>query len=642
MARTARCPSCGAPVEFRSVASILAVCDYCCSTLVRDGDALKNLGRMAELIEDRSLVQRGAEGRWLGAHFVVVGRIQYRYAAGMWNEWHLLFDDGRSGWLSEVAGDCVLALPRRVGEALPAFASLQPGGEVPLDGVAYRVTNVLTAECIAGEGELPFVVGAGYPAPVADLRNEDGGFATLDYSDDAERPLVFVGASVDFAGLAWSGLREPAALPNPTLRTRAFACPSCGAPLAVTHANIASVGCGSCGALIDPADETLAVIARASLATKVEPLLPLGATGTLRGAAVEIVGFMRRRMSVDGVAYRWSEYLLLGPDGAVQWLTEYQGHWNLASVLKRTVRAGPQTVQLDGGTYKHFQAYDAHVDYVVGEFPWRVSLDEAAHVEDYVAPPRLLSRETSATDDTWTLAEYLDAAELVAAFKLDDALASPVGVFANQPNPHEAGHRQVCGRFWRFALVAAAIHAAMLGVAPGGMLLQQDFDFGPRDDDAKLTREFRLPSPTQRLEVEHDTNLDNNWIGIGLTLVNKDTGQAWQAAREFGAYSGVEDGERWSEGSRTDAVVFADLPAGTYVLAEEADMDANARPVHARVRIAQPGPRWSSLAVLLGVLALFPIYTRTRRAGFEIKRWADSDHPIVTSGNDDSDGSGDD
>ena len=37
---TAPCPGCGAPVEFKSAQSIYAVCPYCQSTVVRDGDTL--------------------------------------------------------------------------------------------------------------------------------------------------------------------------------------------------------------------------------------------------------------------------------------------------------------------------------------------------------------------------------------------------------------------------------------------------------------------------------------------------------------------------------------------------------------------------------------------------------------------------
>jgi len=108
MGKTARCPSCGAPVEFKSVASVLAVCDFCQSTLVRQGEELENLGKMAELLGDRSPLQRGAEGRWNGLHFGLIGRIQLKYDQGLWNEWHLLFDDGKSGWLSEAGGESIL------------------------------------------------------------------------------------------------------------------------------------------------------------------------------------------------------------------------------------------------------------------------------------------------------------------------------------------------------------------------------------------------------------------------------------------------------------------------------------------------------------------------------------------------------
>ena len=59
---------------------------------------------------------------------------------------------------------------------------------------------------IAGEGELPFPIGAGYEAPVADLIAPENLFATLDYSE--EKPLVFLGEYVDFDDLHLTGLRE--------------------------------------------------------------------------------------------------------------------------------------------------------------------------------------------------------------------------------------------------------------------------------------------------------------------------------------------------------------------------------------------------------------------------------------------------
>jgi hypothetical protein len=98
VAKSANCPSCGAAVVFRSAASIFAVCEYCNSTLVRHDQKLEDIGKMAALVEDRSPLQLGTEGRWQGLHFALIGRIQMRYSQGLWNEWHLMFDDMRTGF----------------------------------------------------------------------------------------------------------------------------------------------------------------------------------------------------------------------------------------------------------------------------------------------------------------------------------------------------------------------------------------------------------------------------------------------------------------------------------------------------------------------------------------------------------------
>jgi hypothetical protein len=60
----APCPGCGAPVDFKSAQSTHAVCGFCQSTVVRDGDKLKRLGKMAELFDDHSPLQLQASGVW--------------------------------------------------------------------------------------------------------------------------------------------------------------------------------------------------------------------------------------------------------------------------------------------------------------------------------------------------------------------------------------------------------------------------------------------------------------------------------------------------------------------------------------------------------------------------------------------------
>jgi hypothetical protein len=387
--------------------------------------------------------------------------------------------------------------------------------------------------------------------------------------------------------------------------------------------------------VLDTRHETVALLAKASAAVK-QPRLPLGSKGTLRGEAVEIIGYMRRCMFADGVSYCWGEYVCLGPDNTLLWLTEYDGHWNLARVASRALRV-VGNVRYDEEDFKHFQGYQARVEYVIGEFPWRVAIDESAQVDDYVAPPRMVSRERTQNEETWTVAEYVEPAEIAAAFALKTDLPKPVGVFANQPNPHEARHRSVCSLFWKVALAGFAIHLLLLLFGPGGTLLKQELSFAKNEDEPKVMPEFKLTGEANRLEIAHHAAITNNWLGLNMTLVNKDTGHAWQESREISRYEGVDGGESWSEGSRDAEIVFADLPAGTYVLAIEHDMDPNSGPLRSQLVVARPGPRWSSLILFWLALVPFPIWTRIRRGAFEVKRWAESDHPIVTSGDDGDD-----
>ena len=141
---SANCPTCGAPVLFKSSASFHGVCEFCRSTLVRHGGNLENLGRMADLLEDASPIRLGTEGRYKGVHFAVVGRIQLKYASGVWNEWHLLFDDIQLALLQRV--EQVVRLIRSKGVGV-YFCSQNPD-DIPdnvLGQLGNRIQHALRA-----------------------------------------------------------------------------------------------------------------------------------------------------------------------------------------------------------------------------------------------------------------------------------------------------------------------------------------------------------------------------------------------------------------------------------------------------------------------------------------------------------------
>ncbi len=625
--KTANCPSCGAPVVFRSSASVYAVCEFCRSTLLRDGEDLKNLGRMAELMDDPTLLRIGSEGTFRGLHFGVIGRIQLKHPAGLWNEWHILFDDARSAWLSEAGGEFVVSSQVPVNEAVPAFATLAPEMQVSVGGRRFTVSGLATARCIAGQGELPFKVDAGYDVNTADLRGGDR-FVTIDYSEIP--PLVFAGYPVKFDELKLTRLKESAAgTATPKVKARAFNCPHCAAPLTVHSGAIESVGCDSCGALIGIDNENVKLLAGAAQSLRFVPYLPLGSKGKLHDVEWEAIGFLRRSTRSGGVDYAWSEYLLFNEKEGFAWLTEYQGHWNFARTLSNppSVAPGLNTFRHQGETFRLFNSGKAEVTYVVGEFYWRVAVGESCLVEDYVCPPKMLSREVSDKEVSWSASEYLEAEALRAAFRIAATAPAQVGIFANQPNPLIERHRGIFRLFWKLALAATVVQLAFFFVFASHVVLKQQMVLSPHNEEATLsTQEFVLPSRARSLRVRHSTDVENNWVDITTTLVEKKTGEAYQGDQELSYYHGVDQGESWTEGSRDDSIAFSDIAPGTYYLTIEYDLGTDRKDaVLDTVEVVRNPVVWSNYVLVMVFLLLFPFYSRWRRNAFETRRWHESD-----------------
>ena len=637
MSKAASCPSCGAPVVFRASASIYAVCPFCRSTLVRQDKDLKNLGRMADLLEDNSLIQLGTEGQHHGLHFAVVGRIQLKYAAGFWNEWHILQDDGRSAWLSEAGGQYSVSYLRHAPEPVPDFSALQPGLPVTLWGREFTVTDLESARCIAGEGELPFKVDAGYDVNAADLR-EGERFATIDYSESP--PLVFAGEAVSFDALKLANLRgQTPYAGSGGLKVKAFACPKCAAPLAVHSEQIEVVACTSCGSIVDATDSNYRILAEAGRSLRIDPHIPLGGKGKLREVEWESIGFMRRQSVIESVTYEWSEYLLHQPKAGFAWLIESNGHWNLA----RTISALPVNVGGGSGTditwkgerFRLYSGATAKVSYVAGEFYWRVEVGEEVQAADYVAPPRMLSEERSEREVVWSLAEYLEPDEVWQAFKLKSAMPARIGIGANQPNPLTQTNRRNWSLLWKMSLAALAIQLVFMLLSPGARVYRDTLNFHAGDNESIDTPQFKLAKPVRDLAVSNRTDLSQNWLTLVLMLIEKDTGEAREATRELAYYSGSEGGEGWSEGTRDDKVHFGPLPAGTYYLTVDGETARGSPRVTSKLEIERDSPNWSNWILVQLFLALFPGLTLWRRNAFETRRWADSD--VAPAGEDASD-----
>jgi ribosomal protein S27E len=416
---------------------------------------------------------------------------------------------------------------------------------------------------------------------------------------------------------------------------RSVNCPNCGAATAVrTFGHAVNVVCQSCGSILDAANPGVTILQKYTEAVREEPLIPLGTRGKLLEVECEVVGFQVRQIVVEDVAYQWREYLLFNPYREFRYLTEYAGHWNVVSTINALPEGGPTP---DGSAprsyghqrYRHFQTAVAKTIFVLGEFPWQIRVGDTTTGSDYVAPPLMLSAEVDADKEvTWSWGRYVNGDEIWSGLSLPGKPPEPVGVFANQPSPFQGVNRSMWRNAGRLALLATLLWLAHLVSARGKQEFVQDFVFDSRtaQEASLVTPTFELDGHPAAVEIETATNLDNQWMFVGYALVNDETGQAFEVARDVSYYHGVEDGESWTEGSPTDAVALPSVPAGRYFLRIETEGDRTAAPIRYRVRVVRDVSTSLWFLVALVLIVVPPILGSRRAAAFEHRRWQESDH----------------
>lgn len=398
------CPSCGAPVQFKSHASVMAVCEFCRATVVKDEGSVRDLGKMSSVIEDYSRIQVGTEGRYGQRQFAVVGRIQLRYAAGMWNEWYLLFDDGSAGWLGDSSGMYVVTTEHPLGAQFPAFEMIRPGRSYDIGAGRFTASEKRVAECVGGQGELPFKVGQGWQAKVADFRQR-AAFATLDYSD-GDKPVLYVGTAVTLEQMQCQLLRDDeqikASAGKYRGRVESLSCPSCGNAVNYVPGLANNVLCQSCHSQLDTASAQVQVLAKGEQMERVRFTLPLGATGKISGKEHRVIGAMVRADEEDST---WTEYLLYSTSMGFLWLVETEDGWSRASVMPEWPLPGEPDeagVRVDAVRYGRDAQYSARVVYAAGAFNWQVKVGDTVRVSEFAHGQTRLAAELSDDELTWS------------------------------------------------------------------------------------------------------------------------------------------------------------------------------------------------------------------------------------------------
>ncbi len=428
------------------------------------------------------------------------------------------------------------------------------------------------------------------------------------------------------------------------MKTRAIECPSCGGSVELRgYSHSLSAVCIQCLSVIDTSHPQLTILKKFQEANRLRPLLPLGSRGRFGGKLYEIIGLQERQIVVDATAYSWTEYLLFNPYAGFRYLSVYRGHWNFIEAAKgypepAAQKLGKPGLRYLGERFAHFQTAEAETTFAMGEFPWRLEVGQRVTVKDYIAPPKLLSEEITADEVTYSVGVYQSGEEIAKAFGLATPLPAAQGVFANQPAPASnlGSVWATCGLLVAGLMVVILFFAAM---ARNEVVFDERFHYSSTDaESAKVTDTFELKGRTSNVEVASDTDLANDWMYLDMSLINVESGQAWDFGREIGYYSGRDSDGNWTEGSTKDSVTIPRVPAGKYYLRVDPDM-SNEGPhaVTYSLKVTRDVASYWLMWLVLPLLLIPPIWRTIARGSFETQRWAESDYASSSSDSSDDD-----
>jgi len=645
----ANCPSCGAPVEFKSGQSIVVICSYCRSAVARTDRELKDLGKVAELVETGSPLDVGLRGKWKDVPFELTGRAQLGHEmGGQWDEWYATFSNGWLGWLAEAQGRFYITFqyPIPEGVQLPSFEQLQLGQQVP--GLPWptplMVAETGRATALGAKGEIPYLLTPGATYYYADLSGADSAFGTLDYNETP--PLVFLGQQVTLADLGITTTRAPEREER-RVGAAQLSCPHCGGPLELRAPDKTErVTCPNCNSLLDVNQGQLQFL-KALEKPSFQPVIPIGTSGDVPEGKMTVIGAMSRSVTIEGTQYFWSEYLLYNPQIGFRWLVQSDEQWNYV----RAVPPGEVTESGKSAKYQHqyyrmFQDAQCNVECVLGEFYWKVEAGEKVRGVDYIRPPYMLSKEVSTvyvTDDggkqrrttgeiNWSLGTYVPVPQIEKAFSVS-GLPRPSNVAPNQPYKYGWIYK-----YWIIFLLITLLAGFFTFIVSGSTkeVFSQTVNFAPLPNEDGTQVFFSEPFQLEgrrNIEVVGESPVQNTWVYLEGDLINDETGVVQSFPIDISYYQGVEDGEAWSEGGQTDSAYTSSMPAGRYVLRLEGQWEKWQQPAVVTVKIEQNVPHgFNLLAALIG-LSIVPAIMVFYHISFERRRWSES----MFGGGDDSD-----
>lgn len=412
-------------------------------------------------------------------------------------------------------------------------------------------------------------------------------------------------------------------------------CPECGHAIPVLiSSDELYYGCSGCDIFfIKKENGWHEVLKRFKSDDRYEPVLPPGSTGVIEDVEWTVTAFMRKSEIEDGVAIKWSEYVL-HKAGEFATMVEMNGHWMFVRYLNQNfdvvkVSEEVYVTEYDNLQFELYHSYNFNVAYAYGAFDEDLRNLKNMHTWEYINPPCMLVNEVMNKKSEWFLGRYMDSDEVALLFSVQRGMMpGKVGVGLIEPSPFEARRKLIYS-------ITTVLFVLLLGVVLYLTFTRQNKEllssrFSTEKDTTGAVGSRRIiVSPSFNIdargpvELTFRSSLQNEWIEISASLVNESSGASYEFSKALEFYSGVDEGESWSEGSQEGTVFLSAIPAGRYHL-NISPLQGNDNPADFEVQVVRKDWIGSNAIFMILLIAGLPGLNYFFGSRFEQKRMSNA------------------
>lgn len=404
---------------------------------------------------------------------------------------------------------------------------------------------------------------------------------------------------------------------------KAFNCKNCGSPVEIkVTGQTLNVVCPSCKSIIDAKDPNFRILQKYESKKKFKSYIPLGSRGKLKGKLWECTGFVVKSDS----GYFWAEYLLYNPYHGYRWLAEVNGHWVLYKRVHHVigVKRG-STASYKGKKFKLYNHGVAKVEYVEGEFYWRIKREDRVTVSDYISPPEGLSVEYSKWEENWSLGYHIDAEVIKKSFKISKEPPYQEGVGMIQPSPVKEALKNNSKVMVQALALLFIIHAVRTVTASNKQVFYDQIEYKSSRLDPNaltVTPDFEVTGNDTNLKIIAEAPVYNSWVYLDALLFDSQTRKGIPMPLEISYYRGSD----WSEGGESKSRVVNNVPPGKYYLSLKFQSGPQEYKGYVKLWLKRDVTVNSNFFISVFLILLGPLFGFLRSRSFEVKRWSNSDY----------------